>query len=128
TAAAAAAPLALSVAVPRSRARDVLLCCLQMYAYTVTYQMPHDDPEALERRVHIDYPARVDLALGLGKLPNVRLQRWFAEPGRIRRRDQVLVWSHWLWFLFPHGTVAYMLLRRPERFPRTAAMTYAVFA
>jgi hypothetical protein len=127
TASAAAAPLALSIALPRSRKRDVALCLLQMYAYTVTYQMPNDDPEALERRVHLDYPARVDRLLGLGEMPNVRLQRWFAVPGRIRKRDQVLVWSHWLWFAFPHGTVAYILWRHPERFPRTAALTYAVF-
>ncbi|HEY6759828.1 MAG TPA: phosphatase PAP2 family protein [Baekduia sp.] len=127
TAAAAAAPLALSIALPRSKKRDVALCVLQMYAYTVTYQMPNDDPEALERRVHLDYPERIDRLLGLGEMPNVRLQRWFSVPGRIRRRDQVLVWSHWLWFAFPHGTVAYVLWRHPERFPRTAALTYAVF-
>jgi membrane-associated phospholipid phosphatase len=29
--------------------------------------------------------------------------------------------------MFPHGTVAYLLLRHPERFPRAAAVTYAVF-
>jgi hypothetical protein len=127
TAVAAAAPLSLSVALPRSKKRDVALCVLQMYAYTVTYQMPHDDPEALERRVHIDYPIRIDRVLGLGEIPNLRLQGWLAEPGRIRKRDQILVWSHWLWFLFPHGTVAYVLARHPERFPRTAALTYAVF-
>lgn len=127
TASAAAAPLALSIALPRSIKRDVALCILQMYAYTVTYQMPNDDPEALERRVHLDYPARVDRILGLGEMPNVRLQRWFSVPGKIRKRDQVLVWSHWLWFAFPHGTVAYILWRHPERFPRTAALTYAVF-
>jgi membrane-associated phospholipid phosphatase len=127
TASAAAAPLALSVALPRSRKRDVALCVLQMYAYTVTYTMPNDDPEALERRVHLDYPARVDRILGLGEMPNVRLQRWFAVPGKIRKRDQVLVWFHWLWFAFPHGTVAYIMWRHPERFPRTAALTYAVF-
>ena len=127
TAAAAAAPFALTVVVPRSRARDVAVLCLQMYAYTITYKMPHDDPDALERRVHVDYPVRIDRILGLGELPNVRLQRWLSANGRIRRRDQVLVWTHWLWFLFPHGTVAYMRLRHPERFPRAALMTYAVF-
>jgi membrane-associated phospholipid phosphatase len=127
TAAAAAAPVALCVAVSRTRARDVAVVCLQMYAYTVTYQMPNDDPEALARRTHLDYPWRADRALGLGVLPTVRLQGWFAAKGRIRRRDQVLVWSHWLWFLFPHGTVAYTLLRRPERLPRAAVLTYAVF-
>jgi membrane-associated phospholipid phosphatase len=127
TASAAIAPVALCVAMPRCRRRDVAMCALQMYAYTVTYQMPNDDPEALERRVHLDYPWRLDKVLGLGELPNIRLQRWFASPGRIRRRDQILVWSHWLWFMFPHGTVAYILLRHPDRFPRTATQTYAVF-
>jgi hypothetical protein len=127
TAAAAAVPLALSVVLPRTKKRDVALCAMQMYAYTVTYQMPNDDPEALERRVRLDYPVWIDRILGFGEIPNLRLQRWFAEPGRIRKRDQLLVWSHWLWFAFPHGTVAYVLARHPERFPRTAALTYAVF-
>jgi hypothetical protein len=128
SAVAAATPFAMSVAVPRrTRTRDVVICVLQMYAYTVTYKMPHDDPEALERRVHVDYPVKIDRLIGLGKVPNIRLQEAFAAPGRIRRHERVLVWSHWLWFLFPHGTVLYVLLRRPERFVRTAAMTYAVF-
>jgi hypothetical protein len=127
TAAAAAAPVALAVAMPRSNKRDVVMVCLQMYAYTVTYQMPNDDPEALAARVHVDYPHRIDRLLGLGKIPNLRLQHRFAEPGVIRRREQVLVWCHWLWFAFPHGTVAYTLWRHPERFQRTALLTYAVF-
>jgi membrane-associated phospholipid phosphatase len=127
TAAAAAAPLAVCIALPRSRRRDVLVCALQMYAYTVTYKMPADDPEALERRVFVDYPVRIDRILGFGQLPGVRLQRRFASPGRIRLIDQVLVWTHWVWFLFPHGTVGYMLLRRRERFARSALLTYAVF-
>ncbi len=54
--AAAAAPAALVVAVPRSRARDVALCALNMWAYIAAYEMPNDDHEALERRVRIDYP------------------------------------------------------------------------
>jgi membrane-associated phospholipid phosphatase len=37
------------------------------------------------------------------------------------------VWSHWLWFFFPHGTVAYLLLRRRDQFPRGAAELYATF-
>jgi PAP2 superfamily len=127
SAAAAATPFALCVARPRTRARDVAVCVLQMYAYTVTYKMPHDDPEALERRAYVDYPVRVDRAIGLGRVPTVRLQHAFAAPGRIRRYERVLVWSHWLWFLFPHGTVAYVLVRHRDRFERTAVMTYAVF-
>jgi membrane-associated phospholipid phosphatase len=127
TASAAAAPVALSVAVRRSRARDVGVCALQMWAYIATYQMPHDDPEALAARVRVDYPVRVDRAIGLGTLPTLRLQRALARPGALTPADQALVWVHWVWFLVPHGTVAYMLLRDRERFPAAAARVYAVF-
>ena len=55
-AAAAAAPLALSVAMRRSKARDVAVVGLQMHAYVATYQMPNDDPERLLARVRVRYP------------------------------------------------------------------------
>jgi membrane-associated phospholipid phosphatase len=89
--------------------------------------MPNDDPDALERRVKVGYPVRADKTIGLGTTPTLRLQRALSTPGRFRAWEKLLVWSHWLWFLFPHGTVAYILVRRPERFPRTATLTYAVF-
>ena len=127
TATAAAAPLALCVAVPRSRARDVAVCSLQMWAYIATYQMPNDDPERLRARVRVTYPVRIDRAIGLGELPGLRLQRALARPGAIGRADQVLVWSHWVWFLVPHATVAFLLLRRPHLFAAGAARMYAVF-
>src|SRR6185503_2586576 len=127
TATAAAAPLALCVAVPRSRARDVAVCSLQMWAYVATYQMPNDDPEKLRARVRVSYPVKADRAIGLGRLPGLRLQQALARPGAIGRADQVLVWSHWVWFLVPHGTVAFLLLRRPDLFPGGAARMYAVF-
>ena len=127
TATAATAPFALCVLLPRSRARDVGACVLQMWAYLATYKMPNDDPEALERRVKIAYPVRIDRFLGAGTTPTLRLQRLLGRPGRFRAWEKVLVWSHWLWFLFPHGTVAYLLLRHPERFPRGAAHIYATF-
>ena len=127
TATAGLAPFALCVLAPRSRNRDIAVCVLQMWAYLATYKMPNDDPEALERRVRVRYPVRVDCAVGLGKTPTLRLQRAFGRPGHFNALEKVLVWSHWLWFLFPHGTVAYVLLRHPKRFARTAAHVYATF-
>jgi membrane-associated phospholipid phosphatase len=126
---AAAAPFALCVAVPRrTRARDTAVVCLQMWAYIAAYEMPHDDPERLRARVRVRYPVKIDRALGLGELPGVRLQRAFGRPGEpLRRIEQVLVWAHWLWFAFPHGTAAYLLLRRRERFVSGAVRLYAVF-
>ena len=127
TGTAALAPFALCVLVPRTRKRDVGVVVLQMWAYLATYQMPNDDPEALERRVKVAYPVRFDRAVGLGTTPTLRLQRALATPGAFRAWEKVLVWSHWLWFLFPHGTVAYLILRRPEHFARGAAQIYGTF-
>ncbi len=126
-ASAAAAPVALCIATPRTRARDVGACALQMWAYLAAYEMPHDDAEALRRRVRIDYPVRVDRALGLGTPPTLRLQRLLSEPGSLRRVEKLLVWTHWIWFLVPHATSAYILIRHRDRFGRAAALTYAVF-
>jgi hypothetical protein len=126
-AAAAAAPAALCVLVPRSRARDIGTCVLQMWAYVAAYKMPFDDPEALGRRVKIAYPVRADRVLGGGVTPTLRLQRALGTPGSFKRWEKLLVWSHWVWFAFPHGTVAYMLARHRDQFPRAAAQIYATF-
>jgi membrane-associated phospholipid phosphatase len=124
---AAAAPVAICVALPRTRKRDVAACALQMWAYLAAYEMPHDDPEALRERVRIDYPVRVDRALGFGVPPTLRLQRLLRPPGEMRRVEKVLVWTHWVWFAVPHAATAYVLVRERERFGRAAATTYAVF-
>jgi membrane-associated phospholipid phosphatase len=125
-AAGAVAPLALCVAAPRSRRRDAALCGLNMWAYLAAYEMPHDDAEEQIRRVRVSYPARVDRVLGFGVHPTVRLQR-LSRPGTINRLERVLAWCHWVWFLVPHGSVAWVMLRRPERFPAAAARMYGVF-
>jgi membrane-associated phospholipid phosphatase len=128
-----AAPVGLCVAVRRSRTRDVAVCCLQMWAYLAAYKTPHDDEAAQAERVHIDYPIDIDRALGLGELPTLRLQRALARidpAGGVpewRALDRMLVWAHWAWFMVPHGSLAYILMRHRGRFARAAVMTYAVF-
>jgi membrane-associated phospholipid phosphatase len=117
---------ALAVAMPRNRFRDAGLCGLNMWAYLAAYEMPNDDPQRLHDRVWIDYPISVDRVIGLGVPPTVRLQA-FSDPGYINPFERTLVWCHWVWFMVPHGTLAYVLLRRPERFPSSAARMYAVF-
>jgi membrane-associated phospholipid phosphatase len=124
---AASAPFALCVALPRSRKRDAAVCALQMWAYLSLYEMPNDDPEALERRVRVRYPVVIDRAIGLGQLPGVRLQRALARVGGLRRLDAALVWAHWIWFLVPHTTLAYLLIFRRAKFARGAVLVYAVF-
>jgi hypothetical protein len=125
--AAAATPFAVCVLFPRSRTRDFVTCLMQMYAYVTAYKMPYDDPEALVRRVKVAYPVRFDRALGGGTTPTLRLQRALGSPGRFRAWEKLLIWSHWFWFAFPHGTVLYLILRHPERLNRGAARIYATF-
>jgi membrane-associated phospholipid phosphatase len=126
-----AAPVGLCVAVRRSAKRDVATCALQMWAYLAAYKTPHDDADAQQQRVHINYPIVADRVLGLGELPSVRLQRALARNGaqgpEWRALDRVLVWAHWSWFLVPHGTLLFILVRRPAGFSRATVMTYAVF-
>jgi membrane-associated phospholipid phosphatase len=126
-----AAPVALCVAVRRSRARDIATCSLQMWAYLAAYKTPHDDAAAQRQRVHFRYPIVADRLLGFGELPSVRLQRALARSGpqgpQWRALDRVLVWAHWSWFAVPHGSLLYIMYRHPARFVRAATMTYAVF-
>ena len=86
-AACAAGPLAIAVLYPRSRKRDVALFAMQMWAFTMVHELPYDDPERLRRRLRTRYPIAIDRAIGLGRLPNVRLQRALARlpPGRPAR-------------------------------------------
>ncbi|MGI8712375.1 MAG: phosphatase PAP2 family protein [Solirubrobacteraceae bacterium] len=124
---AAAAVPALVVAMPRSRVRDAGLVCLNMWAYLAAYELPNHDPAALEARARLDYPIAIDRVLGLGESPTVRLQRGCSVPGRINRLERVLVWCHWVWFMVPHASVGYVMLRDRERFPAAAARMYGVF-
>jgi membrane-associated phospholipid phosphatase len=98
-----------------------------MWVYLAVYKMPNDDPEALERRVRVAYPVKADRFIGLGTTPTLRLQRAFGTPGRFSRLEKLLVWSHWLWFAFPHGTALFVLFRDRPRFPAAAARIYATF-
>jgi membrane-associated phospholipid phosphatase len=118
---------AAAVAIPRGRARDVATGVLNMWAYLAAYELPNDDPRRLEARVRIDYPIAVDRVIGLGVPPTVRLQSRFSDPARFSRLERLLVWCHWIWFAVPHASVAYVLIRRPDRFPAAAARMYAVF-
>jgi membrane-associated phospholipid phosphatase len=120
-------PFAIAFAFPRTRLRDAAIYGAQMWAYVAHYEMPNDDPEGLLARVRIDYPIAVDRVIGAGEIPNVRLQRFLGRPGTVRPHDTFLSWVHWSWFFFPHGTIAYVLLRHRPRFERSAVLMAATF-
>jgi membrane-associated phospholipid phosphatase len=121
------APAALALAMPRTRLRDAGIYALQMWAYYAHYDMPDDDPDRLLRRTRVDYPIRVDRVLGAGEVPTTTLQRALGSRGDVRGYDMALSAVHWSWFAVPHGTLAYILLSHPERFPRSACLMAATF-
>jgi hypothetical protein len=125
-AAVAAAPLGMSIAVPRSRKRDVAVYALQMWAYIIVHELPYENPERLERRVRVEYPIKVDRAL-FGSPPTVVLQRVLSHPGEPTLLDYGLVFLHWGWFLQPHSASAWILWRHPDRFPQAAALICGIF-
>ncbi len=126
-AACAAGPLAVAVLVPPSRKRGVAMFAMQMWAFTMAHEIPHDDEERARRRLRSRYPIVSDRLLGLGALPNVRLQRGLARLPGIRFLNHVLAWTHWLWFVEPYLALAVILVRHPQRFPRAGRQLAAVF-
>ena len=75
----------------------------------------------------VRYPITLDRVIGLGTTPTVRLQRALArdrEPGPL---EYALSMVHWSWFLVPHGTCAYILLRHRRYFERSAVLMAACF-
>ncbi len=123
----ASGPLALAVLFPRSRKRDVGLYMLQMWGFTMVHELPYDDPDRLRSRLRTQYPIVADRAIGLGRLPNARLQRGLARLPGVAVIDRFLTWVHWLWFLEPYASLVYILVRHPDRFPRAARRLAAVF-
>lgn len=121
------APMSFVLATRPSRTRAAATYVLQMWAYIAHYDMPDDDPDWINRRLKIRYPIAADRRIGFGQIPTVRLQRLLGRPGQVRRHDTVLSWLHWSWFIVPHGSVAYVLWKKPERYERVASMMAATF-
>jgi membrane-associated phospholipid phosphatase len=126
-AACATGPLGLAVLQPRSKRRDVVLFALQMWAFTVAHELPYDDPERLKSRLRTLYPIRSDRVIGVGRLPNARLQRGLARLPQVGALNKFLAWTHWLWFIVPYASLSWILVRHNDRFPRSARQMAAVF-
>jgi membrane-associated phospholipid phosphatase len=107
--------------------RDAAIWSLQMWVYFAHFDMPDDDPDALLGRLKVTYPIRVDRVLGLGTCPTTRLQRALGREGHVGALEYTLSAVHWSWFLVPHGTLAFMLLRHRDKFPRSAVLMAACF-
>ncbi len=122
-----AAPLAISVLWPRSKKRDIGLFFGQMWAFAVSHELPYDDPERLRKRLHIDYPIKIDRWIGRGVLPNARLQQALRDGPHGETVTRVAAWAHWIWFIEPYGMLFWILVRRNSMFPQSARQMATVF-
>jgi membrane-associated phospholipid phosphatase len=127
TVTAAAAPLSLSAAISSGRLRRAVTWLAQMLAYEIAFEAPIDRRAALRSRLSVDYPIRIDSAIGLGAPPSERLQRALRHPPRITRLDRVATLLYALWELEPHAAMLWFLLRRENGFPSAAGRLAATF-
>ena len=121
------APAALALAAPRTPVRDAAIYALQMWAYFAHFDMPDDDPDALLRRLKVDYTVRCDRVIGLGTAPTLRLQRRSAARARSARSSTPCQSCTGAGSSSRTGRSAYMLVRHREQFPRSAMMMAACF-
>ena len=78
--------------------------------------------------MRVAYPVRADRALGLGATPTLRLQRALRRARAASTpSSSVLVWSHWMWFLVPHGTSPTCSCATRSASRAGAARMYATF-
>ncbi len=124
---ASGAPLAVAAALPpRSRWRYAAAGMTYMWLFEVSWELPADDPWRHRRRLHIDYPIRIDSALAGGVPPSQRLQRTLREKGTLSPLDMVVTGVYSTWFL-PHLLLGYALLRHHEFVPRAAGRLAASY-
>jgi len=123
---ASVAPLAMAAALPRGKRRYVAVGAAYMWAFSVTWTLPYDDPEKLRKRLRVDYPVRIDSLLGLGVTPTLRLQRALRRPPRVTAIDRVVTLTYASWFV-PHIVLGWLLLRHERYVPRAAGRLAAAY-
>jgi membrane-associated phospholipid phosphatase len=125
---AASVPVMVLVAAPRGRVRAATGWAAFMWAYKIAFEIPYDRPEALRRRLHIDEPIAIDSRIAGGLPPSAALQRRLREPPRLTALDRAATLFYSTWEAAPHAVLAWILLRRPERFPAAALRMGSTFA
>jgi membrane-associated phospholipid phosphatase len=124
---AAAVPVSIAAALPRGRARNVVVWAAHMWCYKVAFEIPYDRPERLRARLTIDAPLLADRVLGGGTPPGQRLQRRLRTRYGVTWLDRAATAVYLAWEIEPHLALASVLLARPDRFAAAAARQAATF-
>ncbi|HWH11874.1 MAG TPA: phosphatase PAP2 family protein [Solirubrobacteraceae bacterium] len=119
-------PLVVAALTPRRGWRYAAIWLAYMWSFTVTWNLPNENPEKLRGRLRVDYPIRIDTLIGLGAPPTLRLQRALRDPLRVTRLDRLVTLIYGSWIL-PHCLLAWLLFRHPEYVPRAAGRLAAAY-
>jgi membrane-associated phospholipid phosphatase len=125
---AASVPGLVLVAAPQGRPRSAIGWAAFMWAYKIAFEVPYDRPAELRRRLHIDEPIALDRLIAGGEVPTATLQRRLREPPRLTALDHAATFFYATWDAAPHLVLAWVLLRRPERFAGAALRLGTTFA
>ena len=122
-----ASPLAVAVALPRSKWRYAAVWATYVWLFKVAWEVPYDEPEKLRQRLGVRYAVRLDSLVGGGVPPTLRLQRALRDPPRVVPLDVALTAVHYSLWLAPHVALMWVLARDERRFPRLAGRLAAVY-
>ncbi len=120
------APLAVAAATPRSKRRYLAVGATYMWAFKVSWELPYDRPDRLERRLQVRYPIRFDSLIGAGEPPTLRLQRALRDSPRVTALDRVVTVVYGSWFV-PHLVMCWLLVHHQEFVPRAAGRLAAAY-
>ncbi|CAA9584873.1 MAG: phosphoesterase, PA-phosphatase related [uncultured Thermomicrobiales bacterium] len=120
------APLAAAAATPRGKWRYLGVGATYMWAFKVTWELPYDRPEKLEKRLQVHYPIHLDALIGGGVPPTLRLQRALRDPPRVTASDYIATAIYASW-LVPHLVMAWLLVHHQDFVPRAAGRLAAAY-
>lgn len=119
-------PLAVAAVTRPGRGRYVAVGAAYMWVFKVTWELPYDNPEKLRKRLHVDYPIRIDSVIGGGVVPTLRLQRALRDRTRVTAFDKAVTVIYGTWFV-PHLVLGWILVRHQKFIPRAAGRLAAAY-
>lgn len=120
------APLVVAAATPRGKWRYLGAGATYMWTFKVSWELPYDRPDRLQRRLQVSYPIRLDSLIGAGTPPTLRLQRALRDPPRVTALDTAVTAVYGSWFV-PHLVMAWLLIHHREFVPRAAGRLAAAY-
>jgi membrane-associated phospholipid phosphatase len=120
-------PVAVAVALPRSKWRYAATWATNMWLFRVAWEIPYDRPDKLRSRLRVRESIELDSLIGGGEPPSLRLQRALRDPSRVKLLDTAMTAAFYGLWVVPHAVLAWILVRHEERFAAAAGRLATVY-